>query len=113
MKKLICISCPVGCRLTAEGDAITGNKCPRGIVYAKAELTDPRRVVTATVSGNSEQMPRIPVRTTEALPKRMIAPLLGRLYKLNVKVPVKNGEVLLTNVENTGIDVIFTSDCLK
>lgn len=49
-----------------------------GRVYAQNELTDPRRVVTATVSGNSTLMPRIPVRTSEALPKRHIDALLNR-----------------------------------
>ena len=45
-KKLICISCPIGCRLTAvreEGSgewSVSGNRCPRGRVYAQNELTD-------------------------------------------------------------------------
>jgi len=118
-KKLICISCPIGCRLTAvreEGSgewSVSGNRCPRGRVYAQNELTDPRRVVTATVAGNSTLMPRIPVRTSEALPKRYIDALLNRLYRLKVEIPVKNGEVLIRNVENSGIDVIFSCDCLK
>ena len=61
-KKLICINCPIGCHLTAErskdSDAwsVTGNRCPRGELYARNELTDPRRVVTATVRCNSELM---------------------------------------------------------
>ena len=116
-KKLICISCPIGCHLTAvrETDSepwkISGNRCPRGERYAQNELTDPRRVVTATVRCNSVSMPRLPVRTTEPLPKRHIDALLNRLYALEVKIPVKRGEVLLANVENTGIDVIFSCDC--
>jgi hypothetical protein len=53
------------------------------------------------------------VRTSEALPKRYIDALLNRLYRLKVEIPVKNGEVLIRNVENSGIDVIFSCDCLK
>lgn len=118
-KKLICISCPIGCHLTAvrandsEPWQISGNRCPRGELYARNELTDPRRVVTATVGCDSVLMPRLPVRTSEPLPKRHIDALLNRLYALNVKIPVKRGEVLLKNVENTGIDVIFSCDCSK
>ena len=117
-KELICISCPTGCHLTAETDAkeewrITGNRCPRGKVYAVNELTDPRRVVTATVASTSELMPRIPVRTDKALPKRFIAPLLNRLYAMKVQIPVKSGEILIENVENSQINVIFCCDCEK
>ncbi|WP_294508629.1 DUF1667 domain-containing protein [uncultured Victivallis sp.] len=116
-KKLICISCPIGCHLTAvrENDSepweISGNRCPRGELYAKSELTDPRRVVTATVRSNSTIMPRLPVRTSGPLPKRHIDALLNQLYAMEVEIPVKRGEILLANVENTGIDVIFSSDC--
>jgi len=118
-KKMICISCPVGCHLTAtrEGDSgeweISGNRCPRGAVYAKSELTDPRRVVTATVASDSSLMPRLPVRTDKPLPKRHIDALLNRLYRLEVKVPVKRGDVLLADVEHTGVDVIVSCDCPK
>ncbi|MPM94681.1 hypothetical protein SDC9_141829 [bioreactor metagenome] len=118
-KNLICISCPIGCHLSAtrEGDSgewqISGNRCPRGVVYAVSELTDPRRVVTATVGCDSTRMPRLPVRTREPLPKRHIDALLNRLYRLEVKVPVKRGEVLLADVEKTGVDVVFSCDCLK
>jgi len=118
-KNLICISCPVGCHLTAKRDGdsgeweISGNRCPRGAAYAKSELSDPRRVVTATVASNSAVMPRLPVRTREPLPKRHIDALLNRLYQINVNVPVKRGDVLLSNVEGTGVDVIFSCDCPK
>jgi CxxC motif-containing protein len=117
-KELICISCPAGCRLTAEKESngawqISGNRCPRGKAYALQELTDPRRVVTTTVASDSERMPRIPVRTDKPLPKRFIAPLLDKLYAMEVKIPVKSGEILLENVENSQVCVIFCCDCLK
>lgn len=117
-KELICLSCPLGCRLTAEQDAagewqISGNKCPRGIVYARNELTDPRRIITAVVRSNSELMPYIPVRTDQPLPRRMASELLNRLYQMTVEVPVKCDEILLDNVEGTGIKVIYSCDCTK
>ena len=118
-KKLICISCPTGCRLsasreTADGEwKITGNRCPRGVAYAQNELHDPRRIVTAVVRSDSELLPCLPVRTDAALPKRFIASLLNRLYQTEVKIPVKCGELLLADIENTGVNVIFSCDCVK
>ena len=55
MRSLTCIVCPIGCQLTVEigpagpddsyGDlSITGNRCPRGAVYAQEEIRAPKRV---------------------------------------------------------------------
>ncbi len=117
-KQLICLSCPIGCHLEADQDEkgawhITGNKCPRGVVYAQNELTDPRRIVTAVVRTDSELMPFIPVRTDQPLPRRLAAKLLNELYKLRVKTPVKCEEVLIGNFDNTAINVIFSSNSDK
>ncbi len=116
-KQFLCICCPTGCRLSAERESesapwrVTGNRCPRGASYAEDELADPRRVVTATVASDSAAMPRIPVRTDRGLPRRYIDALLNRLYRLKVAPPVKCGTILIENVENTGVNVIFSCDC--
>ncbi len=52
-KEMTCISCPIGCAMTAEIQpdgtvTVSGNQCARGLHYATEELVDPRRVVTAT-----------------------------------------------------------------
>lgn len=112
-KSLICLSCPVGCRLEAEPDGkdgwtVSGNKCPRGVVYARNELTDPRRIVTAAVRSDSELLPFIPVRTDRALPRRLASKLLNELYRMEVKTPVKCGDILIENFDGTGINVIFS-----
>ncbi|PWM77957.1 MAG: molybdopterin oxidoreductase, partial [Lentisphaerae bacterium] len=39
--------------------------------------------------------------------------LLNRLYQMEVKIPVKCGELLLADIENTGVNVIFSCDCVK
>ena len=53
-KELICVNCPVGCRLTVtvENDTVTnvtGNNCPRGKAYAESECIRPERILTTTV----------------------------------------------------------------
>jgi len=54
MRSLTCIVCPIGCALTVEEASdgtltVTGNRCPRGAVYAQEEIIAPERVVTATI----------------------------------------------------------------
>ena len=55
IEERICINCPAGCHLTItrQDDGsfeVTGNTCPRGRAYGISEVTDPRRVVTASVT---------------------------------------------------------------
>ncbi len=49
--ELTCITCPMGCQLTATLENgtvtdVTGNNCPRGAQYAREELTTPMRMLT-------------------------------------------------------------------
>lgn len=111
-KELICIVCPRSCHLTAEGAngkwQISGNMCPRGEVYAQQELTDPRRVVTAVIPCRGSKQTLVPVRTDQPYPKPQIASLLNRLYKMSVDAPLKSGEIIWKNVDDSGINVIVT-----
>lgn len=113
-KELVCISCPIGCRLTVavDGEAVTvtGNQCPRGEVYGTEEMLSPRRVVTATVATGSPVIPRLPVRTTAPLPKEHIGSLLNRAYGLVVPLPVRKGQIVVEDIMGTGIDLVASRD---
>ncbi len=117
-RELICITCPIGCHLSVEKDregrfAVTGNRCSRGEVYAREELLSPRRVVSATCGiAAGPQMSslyaprRIPVRTREAFPREKIPELLDMIYRLELPLPVKRGQVAIAGALGTGIDLI-------
>jgi CxxC motif-containing protein len=114
MISLICIICPVGCDLSVENDAVMGNACPRGAVYALEEARAPKRVVTATCalaeeppekSRNLPAVRRVPVKTLSPCPKEQIADLLSDLYRLRVALPVKIGDPVITDWRGTGITV--------
>lgn len=119
-EELICITCPRGCHLSIERSAkgeieVSGNRCPRGAVYAREELTAPRRTVTATVklAGREKDLSsykprRVPVRTVGPVPKEKIGELLAAVYALQVSPPVARGDVLMKDALGTGVDVIAT-----
>ncbi len=112
-KEMICISCPIGCHLTAEWEEgetprVTGNKCPRGEEYGKEEVLAPRRVVTATVALERGRVGRLPVKTTQPLPKHLIPSLLNELTHVSIDAPVQAGKVLIHNYEDSGVDVLTT-----
>ncbi|KPL23007.1 MAG: hypothetical protein AMJ93_05730 [Anaerolineae bacterium SM23_84] len=109
--KIICITCPMGCTLevTHDGDTITkvvGEECKRGREYAQAELTDPRRMVTSTAKVKGGVHPLVPVYTAAPIPKPLIFDLLATLRKVELQAPVKEGQVVLENALDTGIDVL-------
>lgn len=111
----VCIVCPAGCHLEiTEADngtvTVTGNNCPRGRQYAQNELHDPRRTVTGVVAVAGSEPGFLPVKSSAPVPVRLIPGLLAQLRRTSAQAPVKIGDCLLANIENTGIDVIFTRD---
>jgi len=117
MRNLTCIVCPIGCSLDVEEDAnsqenlsVTGNRCPRGEVYAREEVRSPKRIVTATcgIKGEADSVKRVPVKTASPCPREKIPALLRDIYKTAVSLPVKAGDVLITDWKGEGIDVIVT-----
>jgi CxxC motif-containing protein len=115
----------------AYGDLnITGNRCPRGAAYAQEEIRAPKRVVTATcgiierysptsvedpqkrtaempLPGRQKQdVKRIPVKSSFPCPKEKIAALLEDIYRLRLSLPVKSGDVVISDWQGTGIDVV-------
>jgi CxxC motif-containing protein len=110
---LVCIVCPVGCRLEVtepEGDntewTVTGNKCKRGEAYGKKELVNPTRVLPTTVKINNGFLNRLPVRTNGAIPKGKIFEAMEAINDVVVEAPVKMGDVIIENLLGTGVDVI-------
>jgi CxxC motif-containing protein len=118
MKKeqIICVGCPVGCRIVLsinqEGniDALAGNECKIGEKYAAQEYTAPVRVFTGTVRTRNCSRPLLPVRTSKAVPKKLIWSFSNCLIDVKVKPPIRLGDVIISNIHNTGVDLIATND---
>ena len=113
-REMICICCPLGCRLSAvtEEDkiSVTGNSCPRGKTYAVTELTDPRRIVTSTVRVRNFDTPVVPVKTKEGVPKDKMKECVRELAAIELLTPVHAGDVVKENIAGTGIAVVATRD---
>lgn len=110
-RELICIGCPMGCRLTAtvENGAVThvaGNTCRRGEEYAKKECVAPMRTVTGTVALLGGRLPVLPVRTCGEVPKEQVMAVAAALRRTAVRAPVQAGDVVLRDVCGTGVDVV-------
>ena len=111
MKELICIVCPRGCHLRVDETndyAVTGNSCPRGAAYGRAELTHPTRVLTSTVRIDGAIHRRCPVKTDRAVPKEKLFEIMDALNVVTLTAPVTSGQLVLENVAGTDARVITT-----
>jgi len=129
MKQLICITCPVGCKLEAElngdGLTVTGHACKKGIDFAHTELTAPMRTLCTTVriampgpehssahadmtEGKAAEM--LPVRTGGEIPKGAMMDVMRLLAGVTVTRPVKCGEVVASLAPVCEGEMIATCD---
>lgn len=112
-KDMVCIVCPVGCRMTVTRDEdgtvrVKGNTCKRGEAYAIDEFTAPKRVVTSSVPIDGAAMPLLSVKTREPIPKEKITAVLDALSGVRVKAPVEIGDVVIADAADSGVDVVAT-----
>ncbi len=117
MKRLVCIGCPRGCRLSVEeidGElAVTGNSCPRGREFAVSEMTGPKRTICSTVKTVFADAPVLPVRVSDDIPKDRIFDVMREINAVTLTERIGRGETVIKNVLGLGADVISTSDLLK
>lgn len=115
IKELICISCPMGCHLKVDTEKmeVTGNTCKRGRVYGLNEVTNPVRVVTTTVKVKNGELPVIPVKTKEAIPKDLNFKAMEILNSIEVEAPLKMGDIIVKNILDTGVDVVASRNLRK
>ena len=100
-KNLTCIECPIGCAIEVEMEdgvvlSVKGNACPRGKLYAEAEVVCPKRVVTSTVRAENGEM--IPVKTDRPVRKDAIFEVMAKINAVVCKMPVALGDVLVENI---------------
>lgn len=112
---LTCIRCPRGCRVSvglgAGGSvlAVTGNACPRGDSYARAEVSAPVRTVTTTVPVEGGSQRRVAVKTAREVPRDAVLDVVRALADVRAVAPVEIGDVIARDVAGTGVDVVATS----
>ena len=116
MKYITCITCPIGCRIaieTTEGQySFSGNRCEKGMKFARTELTSPVRSLTTTVRTVFADVPVLPVRTSVEVPKEKITEIMRKLSKIKVTKRIGIGETVSANILGTNCDIIVTSDII-
>ena len=112
-KSLICISCPLGCSLDVEYDEnhiakVDGATCKRGEKYAQKEIFNPERVITSTVRITGASIDFLPVKTDDTVSKKLMSRVMGEIFRINVNAPVKVGDIICTNIADSGANLVAT-----
>lgn len=114
-RELTCIGCPMGCNLLVELDgdqvvSISGYTCKRGEEYGRKECTNPTRILTSSVSVAEGENDVVPVKTESDIPKNKLFDCVKVLKNVTVKAPVKIGDVIVEDIEGTGVNIIATKN---
>ncbi len=112
-KEMICILCPLGCKMQVSEKAdqpgelsVRGVQCKKGKEYANEEFKNPTRTLTSTVVIHNTPLPRLPVRTSKPLPKGMVYEAMKEINKVELEGPVRMGDVIISGLLGTDIDVV-------
>ncbi len=111
----LCIGCPLGCRLEVEIDEhgtieVRGAGCKRGREYGEREHVDPRRLVSTTVALRGGRWTRLPVKTSRPVPKDRVRDVCLAARHIEVRAPIRCGDVVCADVAGTGVEWIATRD---
>ena len=117
-KEITCIVCPIGCKIIVKTDSkhfeiCNGNKCIKGVEYAKSEALDPKRMLTSSVLVRKGEWPLVSVKSSKPVPKNKIFQVLKQIKMTKIEAPVEIGQNIIKNVANTEIDIIGTKSVKK
>lgn len=116
MKKIFtCIICPNGCEIETDIEddkiiKIEGASCKKGKEYVNQELTNPQRNIATSVKVINGDLEIVSVRLNNSIPKYKIFDVMDEIKKLQVKAPIKIGDVLKSNILNLDVDLIATKN---
>lgn len=116
MAEVVCIKCPLGCRIEVELKGrikVSGNMCKIGEEYAINEVKNPKRILTTTVFIKNGRQALLPVRSEREIPKDIIKKCIFEISKVEVEAPVKCGDVIIKNIMGTGVNIIASRNVEK
>lgn len=115
-KELTCIICPNGCQLEADVEEnggvivkeIRGHLCDKGPEWAEQELVNPMRAIASSIVIEQGDFPLVSVRTDSPIPLKKIFDVMKEIKGLQLKAPVKIGDILIKNVSGLPCNIIAT-----
>lgn len=110
-EEIICIVCPLGCRMDVELDgsdvkAVKGHQCKQGKKHAQKEVLFPGRILTTTIKTDISEFPLLPVRSNKEIPKEQLITCMDKISKSRVTGPAEIGQPIIKDILGLGVDII-------
>ncbi len=100
-------------RMTLEGakvEAVFEILCKKGKEYVIQEISNPQRNIATSVKVLNGDLDIVSVRLNKSIPKSSIFDVMKEIKTLEVKAPVKIGDIIKSNILNLDVDVIATKN---
>jgi CxxC motif-containing protein len=113
MFDIICIGCPLGCRVTLKIDSdsqiedMVGNRCKEGKKYVATEFRNPVRFFTSTIPVEGSRR-LLSVKTDKPIPKSQLNDLARFVARIKVKPPVEMGQEIVHSILGTDTNLVST-----
>ena len=85
---------------------IEGNKCSRGLEYAKSAYKTSPQVLFGRCLLSNASMGRLPVKTSRPIPENLKNQVMEQIRNTSIKAPVVKGQIIIKNILNLNIDVV-------
>ena len=109
-KTFKCQVCTLGCTLNVSDKnnelIIEGNKCSRGLEYAKSVYKTSPQVLFGRCLLSNASMGRLPVKTSRPIPANLKNQVMEQIRNTSIKAPVVKGQIIIKNILNLNIDVV-------
>lgn len=118
-REMVCIVCPNGCRLNVFVDGqnrvtrVENALCRNGRTYAEDEVQCPKRSLTSTVKVKDGTHPLVSVRSSKPIPKEKLQEAVDTLRLLELTAPVDFHQVIVSDILDTGADIVTTRQIAK
>jgi CxxC motif-containing protein len=89
-----------------ETGKLTGNKCPRGESYAKAYDPNSLEIKTFQILLENGYTQHLTVATDQPVTSALVERIDHALRTARITAPVERGEIVLTNIAGTGINLL-------
>ena len=80
--------------------SMEGATCKKGKEYVNQELTNPQRNIATSVKVIDGDLDIVSVRLNKNIPKSSIFDVMKEIKTLEVKAPVKIGDIIKSNILN-------------
>lgn len=117
IREFLCSECDKKCIVSVDyidGDLeITGYECESGRILADKKLKEKKEVLTTLVRMKGGYKNVVPVKSSAPIAISLHRECSKALSRLNVGAPTFIGDIVCSNILNTGVDIICVENVDK